>query len=75
VLPKVHDVQLVFDYYDSEKKGRIEYKKLAQEIFDPNVKRKRAFAANDRENDNMLNKNLVNILAGRRYFLLFSYFP
>ncbi len=66
VLPKVQDFQLVFDFYDAGKKGKIEYKKIAQEVFGPNALQKRTFAANDQENESMLNKNLVNKLTGKK---------
>lgn len=68
VLPKVQDIQLVFDYYDLDKKGRIDYKKLAQEIFDPNTKQKRVFVDNNQEKESLLDKNLINKLTGKKYF-------
>lgn len=66
VLPKVQDFQLVFDFYDAGKKGKIEYKKMAQDVLGPNALPKRTFAANDQECESMLNKNLVNMLAGKK---------
>jgi len=66
VLPKVQDIQLVFDFYDTEKKGRINYKKLGLEIFDSSAKQKRTFALNDKEEEIVLNKHLANILSGKK---------
>jgi len=68
VLPKVHDIQLVFDFYDFDKKGRIDYKKFSQDIFDPSIKKRRIYTSNDKENDSLLNKNLVNMLTGKKYY-------
>ncbi len=66
VLPRVHDIQLVFDFYDNEKNGRIDYKKLSQDIFDSSKKEKRNFTSNDKVDDSYLNKNQFDILARRK---------
>lgn len=67
-LPKIHDIQQVFDYYDENKIGKIEYKKLSQEIYNGNTKKIRADQANENVQDNQsnLNQNLVNILKGKK---------
>lgn len=70
VLPKVHDMQIVFDFYDQEKNGKIDYKKLSQEIFDPSIKNKRVYGPQDKLSDGLLNKNLMNMLAGKKYILI-----
>lgn len=51
VLGKIHDVQEVFSYYDSEGTGNLDYKKFSVNIFKKEEKNVKAKAFNKDMND------------------------
>ena len=55
VLPKIYDIQQVFNYYDTQKKGKLEYKNISEKIFN------KAKNSNSKENkENLEYKNNQN---------------